>query len=126
MVGRYHVRSMLHFHSPNPHYESGAMRVARDSEIFVIKVTAAMEMNPFTVETTHLINMSTGHCADNGVKDKLINVKEMGLQALSDSTADGQHRCPTEDLKTRMQVERSLNHEPAGPGKAMKLQPSCE
>ena len=21
MVGKYHVRSMLHFHSPNPHYE---------------------------------------------------------------------------------------------------------
>ena len=31
--GTYHVRSMLHFHSPNPHYESGATRVARDSEM---------------------------------------------------------------------------------------------
>ena len=99
-MGRYHVRSMLHFHSPNPRYKSGSMRVARDSEIFLIKVTAAMEMNPFTVETTHLINISTGHCADNGVKDNLTNMKEMGLQALSDSTTDDQNRCPTEDLKT--------------------------
>ena len=29
----YQVRSMLHFHSPNPHYESGATRVAGVSEI---------------------------------------------------------------------------------------------
>ena len=49
----------------------------------VVKVTAAMEMNTFTVETTHVINMSTGHRADNDVKDNLIDVKEMGLQALS-------------------------------------------
>ena len=42
--------------TPNPRYESGATRVARDSEM-VVKVTAAMEMNPFTAETTNLINM---------------------------------------------------------------------
>ena len=46
----------INFHSPNPNYESGATRVARDSEM-VVKVTAAMVMNPFTAETTHLINM---------------------------------------------------------------------
>ena len=74
MVGRYQVRSMLHFHSPNPHYESGATRVARDSEM-VVKVTAAMEMNTFTAETTYMINTSSGHCADNDVNDNLINVK---------------------------------------------------
>ena len=73
--------------------------MSRDSEM-VVKVTAAMEMNPFTVETTHVINMSTGHCADNDTKDNLIIVKEMGLQALSDPTADAQNRCPTENLKT--------------------------
>ena len=66
-VGTYHVRSMLHFHSPNPHYESGATRVARDSEM-VVKAMAAMEVNPLIVETTNLINMPTGHCADNDVK----------------------------------------------------------
>ena len=73
MVGRYQVRSMLHFHSPNPHYESGATRVAgfRDS----VKVKAAMEMNIFTSETTYMINTSSGHCADNDVNDNLINVK---------------------------------------------------
>ena len=43
------------------------------------------------------------------MKDNLINVKELNLQALSDSIADDHNRCPTEDLKSRMQVERSLN-----------------
>ena len=88
-------------HSPNPHYESGAMRVAMNSEM-VVKITALMEMNHFTVETTNLIKTSIGHCADNAVKDDLINVKELGLQALSDSVVDDQTRCPTEDLKTRI------------------------
>ena len=41
----------------------------------VVKVTSAMEINHFTVENTNLTNMSTGHCADNDVKDNLINVK---------------------------------------------------
>ena len=50
--------------------------MARDSEM-VVKVTAGM--NPFTVETTHVINMSTGHRADNDVKDNFIHLKEMGL-----------------------------------------------
>ena len=63
---------MSHSHSPNPRYESGATHVLRDSEM-VVKVTAAMEMNSFTAETTNLINMSTG-----------------------------------EDLKSRLQVVRSL------------------
>ena len=53
------------------------MRVARDSEMFV-KVTAVVEMNPFTVETINVINMSTGHCADNDVKDNLIQCDEQG------------------------------------------------
>ena len=47
----------------------------------VVKVTAALEKNPFTVETTNVINISTGHYADNDVKDNLINVKVLGLQA---------------------------------------------
>ena len=47
---------MSHSYTSNPRYESGAKRVARDSEM-VVKVTAAMEMNPFAAETTHLINM---------------------------------------------------------------------
>ena len=74
-----------------------------------VKVKAAMEMNTFTIETTHLLNKSTRHCADNDVKDNLIIVKEQGLQAQCDSIADDQNRCPTEDLNTRMQVQRSLN-----------------
>ena len=70
-----------------------------------VKVNAAMEMNTFTAETTNLTNIPTGHCADNDVKGNFINVKELGLQALSDSIAYyDQNRCPTEDLKARMQV----------------------
>ena len=51
-----HVRSLSHYNTPNTRYESAATRGARDSEM-VVKVTAAMEMNPVTAETTHLINM---------------------------------------------------------------------
>ena len=99
------------------------MRVARDSEM-VVKVTPATEINHFTVETSNLTNMSTGHCADNDVKDNLINVKELSLQALCNSIADDQNRCPTEDLKTRMQVERrDISRLVLG---KMKLQTSCE
>ena len=43
-----------------------------------VKVKAAMEMNTFTAETTYMINTPSGHCADNDVKDNLINVKEHG------------------------------------------------
>ena len=85
-----------------------------------------MEMNSFTAETKNLMNMSTWHCADNDVKDNLINVKEQGLHALSDSIADDKNRCPTEYLKTRMQVDRSLSISRLVLGKVMKLQPSCE
>ena len=85
-----------------------------------------MEMNIFTAETTTLINMPTGHCTDNDVKDNLITVKELGWRALSDSLADDQNRCPAEDLNTRMQVERSININRLVYGNVMKLQPSCE
>ena len=70
--------------------------------------------------------MSTGHCADNHVKDNLMNVKELGLQALSDSIADDHNRCPTEILKTRMQNKRSLNISRLVLGKMIMLQSSCE
>ena len=56
------------------------------------------------------------------MNDNLISVKELGLQALSDSIADDQNRCPTEYLKTRMQVERSLNISRLVLGKVTKLQ----
>ena len=82
-----------------------------------------MEMNTFTAETTYMINTSHGHCADNDVKDNLINVKEQGWRALSDSIADDQNRCPAEYLNTRMEVERSININRLVIGKVMKLQP---
>ena len=46
-----------------------------------VEVKAAMEMNTCS---TNLIYMTTGHCTDNDVKDNLINLKQLGLQALSD------------------------------------------
>ena len=87
-----------------------------------VKVKAAMEMHTFTAETTYMINTSSGHCADNDVMDNLINVKEQGWRALSDSIAEYQNRCPTEYLKTRIQVDRSLNISRLVLGKVMKLQ----
>ena len=60
------------------------------------------------------------------MKDNLIFVKELSLQALSDSIADDHNRFPTEDLKSRMQVVRSLNINRLVLEKVMKLQPSCE
>ena len=88
-----------------------------------VKVKTTMEMNTFT---THRINMSSGHCTDNDVNDNLINVKELGMQALSDSISDDKNRRPTEYLNTRMQVERSLTISRLVLGYVMKLQPSCE
>ena len=65
-----------------------------------------MEMNTFT---THRINMSTGHCTDIDVKDKLNNEEELDLQALTDSISYDQNRYPTQYLKSTTQVEQSLN-----------------
>ena len=59
------------------------------------------------------------------MKDNLINVKELILQGVFDSIADDHNHCPTEDLKSRMQVERSLNINRQILGKVMQLQPSC-
>ena len=114
------LKTMLHLHSSNLHYESGATRVARDSEM-VVKVTAFMETNPFTTTTTHLINISTGQCADNAVKDNLIRVKELGLQALSDSISGDQQKTTVVRLKTfyTQNVSRKKpKHQLAGPGKS--------
>ena len=91
---------MLHLNSSNPHHESGPIRVERDSEM-IVKVMAAMETNPFTATTTSLINISTGQCAEPAVKDHLINVKELGLRALSESISGDQkedNHCATEDI----------------------------
>ena len=80
-----------------------------------------MDMNTSTVETTQLnvINMPTGHCAENDVKDNLINVKEMGLRELSDPTADDQNRCPTEDLQNASWAKS--RHQLAGPDKTAEV-----
>ena len=60
------------------------------------------------------------------MKGNLINVKELGSHGPSDSIADDHNRCSTEDLKSRMQVERSVNINRLVLGKVMKLQPFYE
>ena len=117
------LKTMLHLHSSNPHYESGATRVEGDSEM-VVKVTAVMETNPFTTTTTHLINISTGQCADDAVKDNLIRVKELGLQALSDSISGDQQKTTVVRLNTfytQNASRKKPKHQQAGPGKSNEV-----
>ena len=114
------LKTMLHLHSSNPHHQSGAIRVATDSEM-VVKVTAVMETNPFTTTTTNLINISTGQCADNGEKDNLIRVKELGLQVLSVSISGNQKKTTVVRLKTfytQNASRKKHKHQPAGPWKS--------
>ena len=78
------LKSMLHLNTANPHHESGHKQVTKNANM-VLKVMAAMDTNPFTATTPALINIATGQCADPEVKDHLLNVKEIGHKALSDS-----------------------------------------
>ena len=55
----------------------------------VLKVMTAMDTNPFTTTMPALINIATGQCADPEVKYHLLNVKEIGHKALSDSISCG-------------------------------------
>ena len=61
---------------------------------------AAKDTNPFTATTPALINIATGQCADPEVKDHLLNVKEVGHKALSDSISGGQKKTTGVRLKT--------------------------
>ena len=117
------LKSMLHLRSSNPHYESGASREARDSEM-VVKVTAVMETNHFTITTQTLINISTGQCADNAVKDNLIRVKELGLPAVSDSISGDQQKTTVVGMKTfytQNASRKKPKHQLAGPGKSYEV-----
>ena len=61
---------------------------------------AAMDTNPFTATTPGLINIAIGQCADPEVKYHLLNVKEVGHKALSDSISGGQKKTTVVRLKT--------------------------
>ena len=74
------LKSMMHMNTYNPHHESGNSRVARDSGM-ILKVMAAVETNPFTSKAETLLNIATGQFADQDVKEDLLNVKELGLNA---------------------------------------------
>ena len=87
----------------------------------VVKVTAVMETNPFTMTTPNLINISIGQCADNAVKDNLIRVKELGLPALSDSISGDQQKTTVVGMTTfytHNASRKKPKHQPAGAGKS--------
>ena len=79
------LKSMLHL---NTDHESGHKQVTKDANM-VLKVMAAVDTNPFTATMPTLINIATGQCADPEVKYNLLNVKEIGHKALSDSISGG-------------------------------------
>ena len=93
------LKSMLHLNSSHPHHESGNSRVRRDAEM-VVKVMAAVDNNPFDGNTTSLINVATGQCADDKVKDDLLNVKQLGIEALSQSINGDQNKTKSVKLNT--------------------------
>jgi hypothetical protein len=93
------LKSMLHLNSANPHHESGQARVARDAGM-VLRVMAAIDINPFTATTTALVNISTGQHAEPAVEEHLTNVKELGLRALSEAIAGDQKKTAIVKLKT--------------------------
>jgi len=49
----------------------------------VLKVIAAIDINPFSATMTAFVNISTGQHADPVVQEHLTGVKELGLKALS-------------------------------------------
>ena len=51
----------------------------------VINVMASVEYNPFTTSPKNLINIATGQHADSEVEQNLINIKDIGHQALTKS-----------------------------------------
>ena len=108
---------MLHLNTASPHHESGHKQVTKDANM-VLKVMAAMDTNPFTATMPALINIATDQCADPEVKDHLLDVKEVGHKALSDSISGGQEKTTIVRLKTF--TPRTLN--PRSPSRSALLQ----
>ena len=90
----------------------GQTRVARDAEM-VLGVMAAIETNPFTTAHTSVINISTGQRAQQEVEDHLVNVKQLGIKALSASLSGDQTKTSIVKLKIfthRMPRQRTQNN----------------
>ena len=115
------LKSMLHLNSANPHHECGQTRVAtRDAEM-VLSFMAAIETNPFTTTHTSLINMSTGQRAQQEVEDHLVNVKQLGIKALSASLSGDQTKTSIVKLKTfhtQNAKTKNTKQQPTAPGKS--------
>jgi len=114
------LKSMLHLNSANPHHECGQTRVARDAEM-VLSFMAAIETNPFTTTHTSLINMSTGQRAQQEVEDHLVNVKQLGIKALSASLSGDQTKTSIVKLKTfhtQNAKTKNTRQQPTAPGKS--------
>lgn len=101
------LRSMLHLNSTQPHHESGPKRVAHDNEL-VTKIVAAIEVNPYTSTSMNLINITSGECADDTVKNHLTSVKELGTKALNDALESKK----SATVKVNLQTFHTQNQKP--------------
>jgi len=82
---------------------------------------AAIETNPFTTTHTSLINMSTGQRAQQEVEDHLVNVKQLGIKALSASLSGDQTKTSIVKLKTfhtQNAKTKNTKQQPTAPGKS--------
>ena len=61
---------------------------------------ASVKYNPFTTSTQNLINIATGQHADSEVEQNLINIKDIGHQALTKSITDSGPKTKLVRLKT--------------------------
>ena len=77
-----HLKIMLHLdlEMEVPHHEGGHARVGRDCDA-VWNVIAAIKTSPFATNA-NLINISTGQEADCLVQQQLLQVNQIGVDAL--------------------------------------------
>ena len=68
----------------NPHHDSGRSKVSRDADL-VTNVITAVNINPFTQSSDHLISIVTGEHATSEVEYDLAHVKDIGIKSLSKS-----------------------------------------
>ena len=94
------LKNMLYLNpdAENPHHEGGKVRIERDAQQ-VLNVLAAIEISPFA-SNSNLINIYSGQHADPIVQKNLLNVKEIGTEALSKSIQVIQKTTKTVKLQT--------------------------
>ena len=108
--------AILHLNSKWPLHESGPKRVAQDNQL-VIKMVAAIEANPYTSNSANLINIVTGQCADETVKNHLAYVRELGTKVLSKALLSSK----SVTTKVNLQTFHTQNQKP----KKSKVKPSA-